>query len=573
MSSPLTAVMKYDRPFADEANVGDAMQSLGALRVMGGADVYLDREGLHDILAPRDVLLVAAGNFSEELPLGWGPRPPVKPLYIGTRFSPHLMTPAFVEHLRAQGPIGARDPATLELLQAHSVDAYFSGCLTLTLEAAPRPRQGVILVDVSDAVLSGLPANLSSDALLVEHVRAPGVGMAVRRLAGGWTEDSPWTARVGPDSGWAGLATIDAVARLPTKVSPLLFPRADRLEDSLRAVHELAHAEALLELYASAELVVTSRLHCALPCLALGTPVVLITPDDAYAPSRYGTFTAFQRRWSDSEVASVDWSPLPPDMGPHARWLRGVLRDRMGELGAPARTGGAEPGAVPAPIHLAPAKEAESAAGSAPLRNKLRNPLFDDWSRDDSPIVFAGPTPAAEDWRYFLHSRGVLADQSRRTFKLGQVDVPGAPRHYARIQVRQAEGVAEIDLLQRMDELELLAGQTGTFSAYLRASRPCEARPFLLRNFGDGGDTAYYDVANQPFQTLDATWRRLAWRFDCRSLRGCSAGLGAHADLTLRIRISVPDTIVDLACPQLEVGASTTSFDASVRDLSRLLKR
>jgi len=571
MPSPLTAVLKYDRPFADETNVGDAMQSLGALRAMGGVDLYRDREGLHDILAPRDVLLVAAGNFSEELPFGWGPRPPVKPLYIGTRFSPHLMSPAFVEHLEAQGPIGARDPATLELLQAHGVDAYFSGCLTLTLQAAPRARQGVILVDVSDAVISGLPAHLSRDALLIEHVRAPGVGMAARRLAGDWSAASLWTDKVGPASGWLGRITIDDVARRPELLSPLLFPRVDRAEDSLRAVHELAHAEALLELYAGAELVVTSRLHCALPCLALGTPVVLITPDDAYAPSRYGTFTTFQRRWSDSEVASVDWSPQPPDLAPHAQWLRGVLRDRMDELGASSNVAEAAPASVPAPVPLAPRAETTAVVSPAMLRNKLRNALFDDWSRDDSPIVFAGRTPAAEGWGYFLHSRGVAADQSRRTFRLGQVDVPGAPRHYARIQVRQTEGVAEIDFLQRLDELELLANQRATFSVFLRANRPCEARPFLLRNFGDGGDAAYYDVANEPFQALDPIWRRLVWRFECRGLQGLSAGPGAYTDLTLRLRASASDTIIDLACPQLEVGAEVTSFDASVRDLRRLL--
>lgn len=35
-------------------------------------------------------------------------------------------------------------------------------------------------------------------------------------------------------------------------------------------------AETLLEKYAKAKLVITSRIHCALPCLALGTPVVFI---------------------------------------------------------------------------------------------------------------------------------------------------------------------------------------------------------------------------------------------------------------------------------------------------------
>jgi exopolysaccharide biosynthesis predicted pyruvyltransferase EpsI len=35
-------------------------------------------------------------------------------------------------------------------------------------------------------------------------------------------------------------------------------------------------AESVLKKYASAKLVVTSRLHCALPCLAFGTPVIFV---------------------------------------------------------------------------------------------------------------------------------------------------------------------------------------------------------------------------------------------------------------------------------------------------------
>jgi exopolysaccharide biosynthesis predicted pyruvyltransferase EpsI len=51
----------------------------------------------------------------------------------------------------------------------------------------------------------------------------------------------------------------------------------------------LAAAERLLEVYARAEMVVTTRLHCALPCLALGTPVLFMTrwPDhDRLEPAR-----------------------------------------------------------------------------------------------------------------------------------------------------------------------------------------------------------------------------------------------------------------------------------------------
>jgi hypothetical protein len=38
----------------------------------------------------------------------------------------------------------------------------------------------------------------------------------------------------------------------------------------------MAEAKRLVERYARAGLVITSRIHCALPCLGLGTPVVYV---------------------------------------------------------------------------------------------------------------------------------------------------------------------------------------------------------------------------------------------------------------------------------------------------------
>src|SRR5690606_32355799 len=44
-------------------------------------------------------------------------------------------------------------------------------------------------------------------------------------------------------------------------------------------------AEELLNKYARAKLVITSRIHCALPCLALGTPVIFINGFDSFVDS------------------------------------------------------------------------------------------------------------------------------------------------------------------------------------------------------------------------------------------------------------------------------------------------
>jgi hypothetical protein len=53
---------------------------------------------------------------------------------------------------------------------------------------------------------------------------------------------------------------------------------------------KIAKAKALLDRYARASLVITSRIHCALPCLGLGTPVLFIENgyDRKFGRERFG---------------------------------------------------------------------------------------------------------------------------------------------------------------------------------------------------------------------------------------------------------------------------------------------
>jgi hypothetical protein len=44
-------------------------------------------------------------------------------------------------------------------------------------------------------------------------------------------------------------------------------------------------AETILKKYAKAKLVITSRIHCALPCLAMGTPVIFVNGFDSFVDS------------------------------------------------------------------------------------------------------------------------------------------------------------------------------------------------------------------------------------------------------------------------------------------------
>ncbi len=154
-----------------------------------------------------------------------------------------FVQPANASYLRAYGPIGTRDLWTSELLSRHAIPNYFSGCLTLTLQKRKEEGQGHVCVN-----------DLSHSAY--EAIRRSTSGRVVRT----------------------------------THHYRLSFGFASRMHT----------AEGLLRLYASARCVVTSRLHCALPCLAFGTPVLFV-PNDPN-DHRYRSYLGLLRTCSPTDI-------------------------------------------------------------------------------------------------------------------------------------------------------------------------------------------------------------------------------------------------------------------------------
>jgi Polysaccharide pyruvyl transferase len=80
-------------------------------------------------------------------------------------------------------------------------------------------------------------------------------------------------------------------------------------------------AEQLLELYRSrAKLIVTTLLHCALPAIAMGIPVVVFYPpndETAHSPDRerFSSLEGLTRVYHLAEAGTADWHPRPIDVG------------------------------------------------------------------------------------------------------------------------------------------------------------------------------------------------------------------------------------------------------------------
>jgi hypothetical protein len=270
------AVLKYSTD-----NVGDEIQSIAARRLLPRVDFYIDRERMREAADLPPCILLANGYFMHR-PENFGLPPHVKPIFLSFHVAKQsLLSKRNVAYLKQHEPIGCRDQWTLDMLRFRGVLAYYSGCLTLTLENRfDRRGEDVYLVDLDDAMMELVPTPIAERG-----------------------------------------------ARLTQWV-----PREEREDSEAR----FKRAEELLECYAKASLVVTTRLHCALPCLALGTPVVLLHhhPGDP----RLEIASHYLRIASPRhEPERIDWSPTPVDVSDRASFLRRLCELAVRDGTNPAR--------------------------------------------------------------------------------------------------------------------------------------------------------------------------------------------------------------------------------------------
>lgn len=238
------------------------MQSLAARQYLPRVDVLLNREQLAKYDGPP-LKLIMNGWFTHD-PDNWVPAPTIIPhfvsFHINSSAADRMLSPRGIDYLRLHSPIGCRDHHTVSLLREKGIDAYFSGCLTLTLSG-----YGVTTPRRSEDILVDPFFNLPSLA----HLFAT------------------------PKSFLRGLAQGD-ILRLGHRrhllrrgLSTHLLNRMGHVTQELPSGCEddeqkFRRAESCLARYAGARLVITSRIHCALPCLAMGTPVVFLNAFDSF---------------------------------------------------------------------------------------------------------------------------------------------------------------------------------------------------------------------------------------------------------------------------------------------------
>ena len=278
--------MKYGCLFwRNTGNLGDDIQTYAQKRFLPQVDYLIDRETLSLFSSDKHekVACIMNGWYLYDEALAWPPSDDVVPFLASVHFSPKLSFFAEdaprdgrIEYFQQYGPVGCRDQSTLALMEKKGVPAYFSGCLTLTIQPFENvaPNGEIILVDVPKEI--------------EEYFSQKGI-------------------------------PVEVCTHEDQKLYEQSFDfRMQRVEQQLKR-------------YQGAKLVITTRLHCCMPCLALGTPVLLLY--EGFESERYEGLRQYARVVTKQEILDGKWDQFvenptanAQDFSPVAEKLRASVQ-------------------------------------------------------------------------------------------------------------------------------------------------------------------------------------------------------------------------------------------------------
>ncbi|MGC6388416.1 polysaccharide pyruvyl transferase family protein [Ewingella sp. S1.OA.A_B6] len=235
-------------------NLGDYVQSTAAKQFLPEVNHHVTREGMH--LYNDESIKMIMNAWYMANPENFPPSNKIDPLYVSVHLNSSIIDrifrPEVIEHFKKHQPIGCRDNHTRDLLRAKGVDAYYSGCMTLTLGHTYKRK------NISDEVIF---ADIMHDSLSMKQLLKQPLRLGKRILNGRIKE----------------LSIKREV--LQKYFDEDVLNRAvyiDQMVPYINADIGFEMADTYLKRLSSARFVVTSRIHTALPCLAMGTPVIFV---------------------------------------------------------------------------------------------------------------------------------------------------------------------------------------------------------------------------------------------------------------------------------------------------------
>lgn len=196
--------------------------------------------------------------------------PQIEPVFLCFTMIKSSLSGEEIEYLKRYEPIGCRDEGTMKTLQMYGIDSYLHGCITMTLPLRENtPHNGKpYIVDVSKEGMDIIPEKIRNDAIYRSHINC------------------------------------EIMDRNPIDITV----------NQLREYKE------------NASLVITSLLHCASPCMAMGIPVIIIKDIASY---RFGWIDKWTDIYTPDKYSLIDWNPNPIENEDYKSLSLKIAMDRL----------------------------------------------------------------------------------------------------------------------------------------------------------------------------------------------------------------------------------------------------
>lgn len=263
-------------------NAGDAIQSMAFEQIYRMADIpesEIVEIGL-DELEKYDGEYLILPMYSMAIGIGFAPlplSPKIIPVFISSHFAVQELSELQVKYLQTYQPIGCRDEFSLSTMHKYGIQAYLSGCGTIIFPKRSRKPDvpKALFIDTPQELERFIPSEISKRAQYISH----------------------------------------------------MLPLQKKVMTKQDAQEYYVKTEQLLQYYADeATLVVSSRMHALVPCMAMGIPVIGAFDNISY---RFSWLDKFIPLYGAEDFDKINWTPEPVEYEDIKQQVQQLFADQI----------------------------------------------------------------------------------------------------------------------------------------------------------------------------------------------------------------------------------------------------
>lgn len=183
--------------------------------------------------------------------------PKIIPVFISAHFAINELSSEIQTYLREYAPIGCRDEYSLQTMRKYGIPAYLSGCITTIFNKRifEPDKKKIYLIDIPSKLEKYLPEDIKNNAIKETHL-------------------------------------------LPLEKKDMTHSAAEKFAEIAR--------NRLNEYKTNASLIVSSRMHALVPCMAMGIPIIAVFDNISY---RFSWLDKYIFLYTEEEFQNINWEP------------------------------------------------------------------------------------------------------------------------------------------------------------------------------------------------------------------------------------------------------------------------